>query len=218
MISGATDEGSIAWVMRIARALPLVPACGAAVTVLALARASRRGELLALEAIGCSPARAALFVVIAASALSIAAAASVAGARGVALDAFFPRAPSRADVRVDHDDGFRDDARGVRIARDGAMTRVAAADVALSAPRASGPRTASAALVLVAFGIAFPLVAARATKRVEGKPLIAAAAMCALCILLLQAAAADRAPAVLAIFPAVALLVFAIVRYRSLAW
>ena len=56
LLTGATDEGSVHWATRAARTLPVVPLCGAAVTWLALRRARRRGELLALESIGASPA------------------------------------------------------------------------------------------------------------------------------------------------------------------
>ncbi len=214
VVGGATDEGAVTWATRALRVLPIVPVCGAAVTFLALRRASLRGEMLALESIGCSPARAALFVVVAASALSVAAGA-IAFVRHDAVDAFFPRASAHADVRV-HGDEFVDDARGVRIERDGTITSDATSTNP-DAPAAPG-RALAASAVLVALGVALPLVAARSSKRADLRALAATAAMCVFCIFLFQASAANRAPAILAIFPAAALLVFAIVRYRAPAW
>lgn len=218
VVGGATDEGSVAWSSRVIRALPLVPACGAAVTLLSLRRAERRGELLALESIGCSPARAALFVAIAASALSASAAGAVVFVSG-ASDAFFPRATARAEVRVERDGEsvrFVDDARGTAIAIDGTLTH--APRVIAVAPEHERGRGLAAAIALVALGCALPLVAARSSRRVDVRGVALGAAMCALCIFLFQAVAAGRAPSVLVVVPASVLLVFAIVRYRAPAW
>ena len=217
LVTGATDEGSVHWATRVARTLPVVPLCGAAVTWLALRRAQRRGEMLALESIGASPARAAAFVVAGAALLACVAASCVLVIRG-AEDAFFPRAVARDDV-VAMDAAFVDRARGVRIARDGVLTRqVPAISASGGEPAGSHARTASAAAVLALLGIALPLLAARAARGRPGRSVALAAAMCVLCILSMQAAAVGRAPPVLACVPAAALLILAAVRYRSAAW
>ncbi len=217
-IGGATDEGSIAWTMRAARAVPLVPVCGAVVTFLAMRRAERRGELLALESIGCSPARAAAFAVAAAAALSLAGAVSVAFWRGPSLDAFFPRATAHGEVRAEGA-AFFDAARGVRVGIGGEMKREKpAASSAIAASNGLAGRAASAACVVALLGVALPLLAARGARRASAAPVGVAAAMCALCIFLLQAGAAGRAPPALACFPAAALLIYAALRYRSAAW
>jgi hypothetical protein len=195
--------------------VPLVPVCGAVVTFLALRRAERRGEMLALESIGCSPARASACAVAAAIALGVIAATSVAFFRGPSLDAFFPRASAHGDVRPDGD-AFVDGARGIRIDRDGDMTREKKEGPAIS-PAASG-RAASAAILTALLALALPLVSARALRRERAVPFAVAAGTCASCIFLAQAAAAGRAPAALACVPAAALLVYATVRYRSPAW
>jgi hypothetical protein len=215
-IGGATDEGSIAWSMRAARAVPLVPVCGAVVTFLALRRAERRGELLALESIGCSPARSAAFAVAAAAAMSLACAASVAFWRGPSLDAFFPRATAHGDVRVEGAEFF-DAARGVRVGIGGEMKREKPVASSAIAPELAG-RAASAAIVVALLGIALPLLSARGARRASAAPVGVAGAMCALCIFLLQAGAAGRAPPALATLPAAALLIYAGLRYRSAAW
>jgi hypothetical protein len=218
VIGAATDEGSVRWATRAARTLPVVPLLGAAVTYLALRRARRRGELLALETLGCSPSRAAAFVVAAATALSVAAAACVVGFRGGAVEAFFPRAAAPTDVHPVAD-GFADDARGVHIAPGGEMS-AAPKKASEPAGRARG-RAAAAAVVLLALGAALPLLTARAERGGQGRAVAAAAVTCVLCVFLLQAAAAGRAPPALACVPAVALLVFAALRYverREAPW
>lgn len=214
-IGGATDEGGVRWSMRIARAVPMVPLCGAAVTFLVLRRAARRGEQLALESIGCSPARAAAATAFGAALLSVAAAGFVVEARGGALDAFFPRAVARGEVHP-APGGFVDDARGIRIDPSGVIQR-GAPEEEESQTRAHG-RAATAAAILLALGAALPLLAARAARRLDGRMAGLAGGMCALCIFLLQAAAAGRSPPWLACLPAVALLIAAALRYRSPEW
>ena len=218
VVSGATDEGAVAWSVRVARATPLVPVCGAVVTFVALRRAERRGEMLALESLGTSPARISAYAVIAAAALAIVAATSVAFFRGEALEAFFPRASAHGDVRADGD-AFVDPYRGVRVDRDGELAREKkiAAPPAPDAPH----RAASAAILTALLGIALPLVAARGVRRERAElavPLAVSGVMCAFCMLLAQATAAGRTPAALVCVPAAALLVYASVRYRSAAW
>lgn len=219
-ITGATDEGSIAWATRAARTVPFVPVCGAVVTFLALRRAERRGELLALSSIGCSPARAAMFSVVGAAALSIVAAVGVASFRGAAVDAFFPRIVSHEAVRADGGThGFVDTERGMRIASDGRLTRDKTASASASSHAThETSRAGSAAVVLFALGVGLPLMAARGARGERSAVIVAAIAMCVVCIFFLQVAAAGRAPPVLACIPAAALLIVALVRYRSPAW
>lgn len=215
VLSGATDEGSVAWSLRIARTAPLVPVCGAVVTFLALRRAERRGEMLAFESIGTSPARIAACTVVAAAALGVIAAACVASFRGPALESFFPHASAHGDVRA-NGDGFVDPYRGVRIDHEGEIARekkIAQPDM----PEAPG-RAASAAILTALLGVALPLVAARGVRKELAKPLAVAGVMCALCMLLAQATAAGRSPAALVCLPAAALLVYASLRYRAAAW
>jgi hypothetical protein len=219
VVSGATDEGSVAWSLRVARTAPLVPICGAVVTFLALRRAERRGEMLAFESVGVSPARVCAYAVVAAAVLGVIAAACVSSFRGPALESFFPHATARGDVRPEGN-GFVDPYRGVRIDRDGELVRekqIAQPQM----PEAPG-RAASAAILTALLGVALPLVAARGVRSDRVTPLAPSMAiaglMCALCMLLAQATAAGRSPAALVCVPAAALLVYATVRYRSAAW
>jgi hypothetical protein len=215
VVSGVTDEGNVAWSLRVARTTPLVPICGAVVTFLALRRAERRGEMLAFESIGTSPARVAACAVIAAAALGVIAAACVASFRGPALEAFFPHASVRGDVHPDGS-GFVDPYRGVRIDHEGELSREKKIEAPVT-PEAPG-RAASAAFLTALLGVALPLVAARGIRRDRAKPLAIAGLMCAFCMLLAQATAAGRSPAALVCAPALALLVYATVRYRAAAW
>ncbi len=212
IVTGATDEGSITWTTRVLRTLPLVPACGGVVTYLTLRRAQRRGEMLALAAIGCSPARAAVFAVVGAAVLSAAAAAVVITRGRDATEAFFPRATSHADVTAS-EGAFVDEARGLRIASSGEITTTVQTNPEAPA-HPMGGRDAAAAGILVLLGIALPLIGARAMT-IE---LWAAGVTCVLCIFLLQAAAAGRIAPLAACVPALSLLIAAGVRYRSPAW
>ncbi len=211
VVSGATDEGSVAWSMRVARTAPLVPICGAVVTFLALRRAERRGEMLAFESIGVSPARVGAYAIVAAAVLGVIAAACVASFRGEALESFFPHATAHGDVRPEGP-GFVDPYRGVRIDHEGELAREKQ-NAPPPMPEAPG-RAASAAILMALLGVALPLVAARNVR----KDFAIAGLMCALCMLLAQATAAGRSPAALVCVPAAALLVYATVRYRAAAW
>lgn len=56
-VSSATDEGSVAFSTRLARIVPLLPVPAACAYALTVFRARRRGEALALEALGVDPRR-----------------------------------------------------------------------------------------------------------------------------------------------------------------
>jgi hypothetical protein len=211
-VTGATDEGSVTWATRALRTVPVVPACGGVVTLLVVRRAQRRGELLALESVGCSPARAALFAALGAAMLSFVAAACVL-ARGDAASGFYPRATESSTIRV-VPDGFVDDARGIHISPTGELKPEPKTHPVLSKID-EGWRGITAAIVLAAFGLALALVAARSTPP---KVIAWVALACMGSIALLQAAAAGRVPALVACLPAIALLIVAAVRYRSPAW
>jgi len=211
-LTGATDEGSIPWATRVLRTLPVIPACGGVVTLLVVRRAERRGEMLALQSIGCSPARAAIFAVVSAAALSIIAAACVL-VRSEAASGFYPRATESSTIRV-VGDGFVDDAHGIRISRDGALSREPAMEPAPS--KADGAwRAITAAIVLASFGFGLALVAARS---IPPRVIAWVGFACIGSIVLFQAAAASRVPTLAAGLPAIALLIAAALRYRSPAW
>lgn len=210
VITAATDEGAVGWTTRIERTLPVLPVCGGAAALIVLRRASARGEMLAFATLGSSPARACAYVVAAASGVSLIGALAIA-AYGPAADTFFPRPPSASPIRIDGAT-FVDDERGVRITGAGDMS-AASSDAVHRAPLARG-RSASAAIVVAAFGVAFAVGAARLTSAALGAMLAATSS----CVFLLQVAATGHVPALLACLPAVLLLIAALVRYRSPAW
>lgn len=214
-LTGATDEGGIAWAVRAMRTVPAAPACGAIVTLLFMRRAERRGELLALASVGCSPSRAAIFAVAGGAALSVIAATSVV-ARSDAAAGFFPRPMTSPAIHIEHD-GFVDDARGIHISPTGMLSTEPAKDEA-RAKTADGLQAGTAAIVLVGFGLGLALVTARplASRRSRLVGLVALACVC--CIFLLQAAAAGRVPPLVACIPTLALLIGAALRYREPAW
>ncbi len=211
-VTGATDEGSITWATRVLRTLPVVPACGGVVTLLVVRRAERRGELLALESVGCSPARAAIFAALGAAALSLVAAGCVL-VRSDAASGFYPRATETPTIRI-VPDGFVDDAHGIHISHAGELSREPVAEH-VPARTGDGTRAIAAAIVLASFGLALALGAARS---IPPKVVAAVVASGIGSIVLFQAAAANRIPALVACLPAVALLIAAGLRYRAPAW
>ncbi len=214
LASGATDEGGVAWATRVARAVPVLPLCGAVATYVTLRTAARRGELLALAAIGRSFAQNAQAAVAGGACAGMIAAAVLAVPSGADVSTFFPRVVS--DDVVAQDAGFVDRSRGVRIDEDGTLSRVAAAAIP-SAPLPAGGR-ASAALVVALAALALPALGARAAFERAGRAIGAAGLAAGACIVLLHAAAAGGAPAWLATLPLLALLGVAAIRYRAPAW
>jgi hypothetical protein len=215
-VTAATDEGAVAWASRALRTVPAIPVCGAVAAYGVLRRADRRGELLALATLGCSPARTAAFAVVGAASLSLVAAALVA-TRADAQAAFFPRATDASSIRVDPP-GFVDDARGVHITLDGRLTADAPKHEARALDGGNGRGHGHgpiAAFVLVAFGLALALAVARPPSP---KVVVMIALTSALSIVALQAAAAGLSSAMLACAPPMALLISAAVRYRAPAW
>lgn len=89
-LSVATDEGGLGWGVRFSRVVPLLPIPAAAGYALTLFRAARRGETLALEAIGIEPASWQKWVLLAA--LVPAALGAVALALGLDSSGLFPAA------------------------------------------------------------------------------------------------------------------------------
>ena len=222
LVTAATDEGGVAWSARLGRTLPLLPACGAMATFLALRLAARRGEVLALETLGCAPARIALPAVLGGASASVAALVlllALPSARSAStVAAFFPHIGG-SPVRVEPGPSFVDPIHRARISADGVVSAVA--DVPEPTGGGGGlPAGArlSVAVVIAAAGAGLSLVAARRVRDPRASPVLLAAAMCVLCIVSFHFAAAGLASAYLACVPACALLIGAAVRYRRHKW
>jgi len=227
LVTAATDEGGLGWAERLSRTLPLAPACAAVGAWGALAPARARGEILALQAVGRSPAQVAAAAVAGGALVACLAALALLSAPLADGAAFFPRAvrPSAwawsGAVFVDH-------ARGLRVEADGTPVRMAPdATTALAALPVHG--VLAAALAIASAGLALPLLvglalarpgghaAGRATSdgRADAAAVVASAAAVVATIVLFQAAAVGRVPALAGGVPCLALLAFAIRRYRA---
>lgn len=215
LVTGATDEGGVPWGERAGRTLPLTPLCATVGAWVALAPALARGEALALEALGRSRAQIAAAAVAGGAVVAFAAAAGLGLARGVEVAGFFPTA-THASAWTWTGTAFVDSLHGLRVAADGAPVRVAAeAGTALARIPAYGRSTAAAVTAMA--GLALPLLLARALlERSRALPLVVAAgAAVGASVLLFQAAAAGHVPAALGGLPTLALLAFAVRRYRG---
>jgi hypothetical protein len=227
LVTAATDEGGVSWGGRAGRTLPLTPACAAIGAWVALAPVLARGEALALAALGRSRVQVAAAAVAGAFVVAFVAAVLIGTASAVDAIAFFPRA-ARASAWVWKEGWFVDRAHGLRVGADGAPVRLAREVGEALAPLPRHGRAAAAIATAVA-GLALPLLVAhgRLARSVErtygardrhiredGSAMLASAAAVAASVVLFQAAAVRNVPALLGAVPPVALLAFAIYRYR----
>ncbi len=224
-ITAATDEGGLSWSERVARAVPVVPVCGALATALALGGRDRRGEGRALEALGRSAFANGVAAATGAAAVGLVIALIVLLDANVSVAPFFPTVHGPAPY-VFEDGGFSNAATGWRVMQDGTLVlpppdALASARDALRAHlEATGlpPHGRVAAALLTLLGSAgFALTVAlvpRARHGTTALVLLGVAAASAFC---LQAAAAGRIPLIVVLFPSTMLLLgaaWAIVRPR----
>jgi hypothetical protein len=229
LITAVTDEGVSAWAERAGRTLPLAPLCAAAGAWGALAQVRARGEALTLQALGRSRAEVAGAAVLGGAAIALVAAFGMGAAPSVDVAGFYPTAPHAASWRW-RDGAFVAYRLGLRVGEDGAPERIESpTDPPVPAGIPRGGR-AAAALSTALAGIALPMLVAhvllspkthtgRARRRKvavdQASAWIAAGTAAAASIILFQAAAAHRSPAMLGVLPPALLLAFAAGRYRA---
>jgi hypothetical protein len=215
LVTAATDEGGIGWGARAGRTLPLTPICAAIGAWATLAPVLSRGEALALEALGRSRAQIAAAAVLGAALVAFAAAFGLGLVRAVDVTGFYPTA-THGSAWTWTGAAFADGVHGVRVGADGTPARIAVETGTVAAALPAYGRAAASAVTALA-GLALPLLLAHALlERVRTLPLllVAGAAMAA-CVVTFQAAAAGHVPAAVGALPALALLVFALQRYRG---
>lgn len=181
----------------------------------ALAPARARGEALALEALGRSPAQTAAAAVAGGALVALVAAAALGAVPPIDVAGFFPTA-AHPGAWTWSGAAFVDQALGLRVGADGAPERIAVASgIPLVGIPAHG--RAAAAAVTALSGTALPLLLARSfLSRTPALPVaIAAGGGIAAGVVAFQAAAAQRLPAWVGVVPALALLAYAIRRYRA---
>jgi hypothetical protein len=229
LITAATDEGGVSWGERITRTLPLTPACGAIGSWIALGPVCARGEALALAALGRSEAQVVAAPVAGGAVVAWAAALATGVAPAIDIGAFFPRA-QHASAWVWCEGAFIDRARGVLIGADGAPVHLAPEAAGVLAVFPNHGRAAAAIAIALA-GLALPLLLARAVLARASKPrrgagdarrvredaaaVLASGAAVAASVVLFHASAARSVPALLGALPPLALLAFALSRYRE---
>jgi hypothetical protein len=182
----------------------------------ALAPVRARGEALALEALGRSPAQIAAAAAAGGALVAIAAAMLLgAGGRAVDVEGFFPSA-THASAWTWDGSAFVDRIQGLRVGADGAPERAAVEPAAVLAGIPPFGR-ASAAVATALAGLALPLLVARAALvRARALPVaLAAGAALAASVVVFQAAAARLVPAWLGVLPGLVLLAEAVRRYRA---
>jgi hypothetical protein len=209
LVTAATDEGGVAWTERAARTLPLAPACAALGTWLGQLRAWSRGEARALAALGRSPLATSAPAVLGGAGVALLAAAAILFSGRLDVGGFYPVARAPASYVPADDGAFLDAASGYRFERDGSIVvPVDAAPVrGLPDVQPLPPRgRAAAALSTGLAGLAFPLVAARASRGSTGGRVGLLAVAAAASTLLFHAAAAHLVGAMAAALPSFVLL------------
>ncbi|HWL89619.1 MAG TPA: hypothetical protein VNO21_27635 [Polyangiaceae bacterium] len=230
-LTAATDEGDVAWWVRLGRTWPVIPVCAAVGAWGALATARARRERLALETLGRSPQKNAAGAIAAGVLVSLVGGAVLAACPSIDLQGYFPTLARGGDFVFDGA-GFVDRERGIRVGQDGTsqsvpVTHDGVGTDGAQAPLAStaGARGVAASVTAIA-GSALTLLAAcvqNATARARTR--LAAAVLLAVLgtIVLFHGAAALHATVrptgtlllLAATLPAWSLLAYALARYRS---
>jgi hypothetical protein len=225
LVTAITDEGGVPWGERVGRTLPLTPLCTAIGVWATLAPARARGEARALEALGRTRTEVAAPAVAGGAFVAILAALAVGVLPAVSIAGFYPTAPHSTAWRWEGT-AFVDPVRRLRVDSDGTPIR-------FSAPEPPSPRSripqdrAAAALATAMTGIAMAMLLGTglltaSPRQARGERpgdrwlrhgfAFAIAAMgisAAVELVLFQAAAARKVPALLGDFPPLALLVVA---------
>jgi hypothetical protein len=225
ILTAATDEGGLRWGERAGRTLPLVPVCAAIGVWGALSPVRSRGEARALEALGRTRAEVAAPAVAGGAFIALAAALALVWLPTVSVTGFYPTARHAEAWRWEAG-GFVDPVRRLRVADNGELAR--ATPVEGSQPEAVTIPAARAAagISMVIAGGATALLLAHAMLFRDARlasggtvasspwwPLGATGLCAAASIVLFQAAAVEKVPALAGTLPSVALLAVAMTRY-----
>jgi len=224
VVTAATDEGGLAAAERVARAVPLVPVCVALSTAVALAGPVRRGEGRALAALGRSPFACAAGAAAGAALVGLAVAGWVLFGGEHAVRAFFPSVHAAGPYRFE-DGAFSNLRAGWRVSADGVIALLppqapspSPAQAPLAATGLPPLARASAALLTMIGSLAFALTVAVTFVAHRGRSVVAIVAASAASAVCLQAAAAGRVPAIVAVVPSTALLLGAAWAILRASW
>jgi uncharacterized membrane protein YfcA len=199
-----TDEGGVLLSERCTRVLPLIPACAAVATWLALAGPRRSMEVRALEALGRPPLESARAAAVGAALVGIVAALVLALDSRLELRGFFPTVHATGPYAF-HEGIFTNLRTGWSVAPDGSISLATPAAAALDGTVPPHARL-SAALVVAMGSVSFATTVAafgRDRRRLAAVALFATALGS---VVAFQAAAASRIPALVAVVPGTVLL------------
>jgi hypothetical protein len=223
LVTAVTDEGGLSWGERAGRTLPVTPLCSAVGVWGALAPVRARGEGLALEALGRSPGQVALAAIAGGALVALVAALSVGTVRSVEVAGFFPTA-AHANAWQWKDGGFVNASKGLRVAVDGAPTRLEGPrEPSAGAMSIPSYGRAAAATTTALSGAALAMLVAQALLGFGDGALrrsrwsMAAAALTAIAanVVLFQAAALRLVPAMTGALPWLVVVGFAGWGYRE---
>lgn len=225
LVTAATDEGGVAWIERAGRTLPVTPLCAALGAWVALAPVLARGESVALEALGRSPAQIGAGAVAGGALVALAVAGGLGATRAIDVTGFYPLV-THASAWHWQDGDFVDEVKGLRVLADGAPERGEPVRNWIGPAPVPPHGRAAAALALACAGVALPMLVAQTLLAGMGGPrrsgprggvsaVVASGAAVIASVLLFQAAAARHVPAFAGAFPPLFLLGFTLRRYRE---
>jgi hypothetical protein len=225
ILTAATDEGGLRWGERAGRTLPLVPVCAAIGVWGALAPVRSRGEARALAALGRTRAEVAAPAVAGGAFIALAAALALAVLPTVSVTGFYPTAPHAEGWRWEAG-AFVEPVMRLRVAENGELARGTPVEGLLPEAMTIPAARAAAGISMLIAGIATALLLAHAMlfrdARLDSRgtvasspwwPLGAAGVCAAVSIVLFQAAAVEKVPALAGTLPSVALLAVAMALY-----
>jgi hypothetical protein len=223
LVTAATDEGGVSWLGRAGRTLPLAPLCSALGAWVAIAPTLVRGEVVALQTLGRSPAQIGAAPVAGAAFVALLIASALGVVRAIDLTGFFPLVTHPSAWRW-RDGGFADQGRGLEVLSDGTLRLIEAVRQARDTPTIPPLGRASAALAMAFSGVAFPMLVAHAVlgRRARDRSpdtstrkwAFAASVTAAVgSVLFFQAAAARLVPALAGTLPPLLLLTYAVRKY-----
>ena len=221
LVSAATDEGQLAFGVRVGRTLPLAPLCSAVGVALTIAGARAREEFAALEASGAPSTRSALWAVAGATLPTMVVALVLGVTTVIDVRPFYPQPVIAETFQATLEGGFESRSLGIAVDASGGMEPLTEPQ----RPREPLPRLAreAAGLTTAAAGLAFSLSVALSSirrtpmdeskeRRRRGRAFIEGILVAALTLVAFQWSSVRETSPMMATVPSVTLLALSIAR------
>ncbi|HEX7662882.1 MAG TPA: hypothetical protein VF407_00145 [Polyangiaceae bacterium] len=218
LLSAASDEGGVAWTIRLTRALPIAPLAGALGVWLTLSSRRAKADALALEATGRSPKRNSAGAVVGGAGFALLLALVLASWSKLDISAIFPAFSASPRVAW-NGEAFVDTEHGLRFAEDGSVALAPeAVTPALALGPSAGRERAAGSLALAFASVAFALLAAAIVRHLSVRAATSIGVVALATVFAFDAVASGRASPFVVVLPPAALSLFAWLEYLRSAW